>query len=411
MSEVRVVITGMGVVSPIGNSLAEVSRALRTDKHGIALMPEWNAVPHLRTRLAAKVEGLDLSYPRKKIRSMGRVSLLSLAATEQAVADAQLTEDDLRDPRTGIAYGSTSGSSSANEEWSRKLMSSGDGLLGIQSTEYIKFMSHTCAANLAIYYGVTGRVISTCSACVSASQAIGTGLETIRAGHADLMICGGAEEMHMSHAAVFDVMYATSTRYDAQPGLASRPFDAERDGLVVGEGAGTLVLERLDRAEKRGATIYGEVLGYGTNCDGTHVTNPSREGMAQAMRLALHNAQLSSDRIDYINAHATATEVGDIAESHATAAVLGHNTHTPISSTKSFTGHTLGACGAIEGAFCIAMMREGFIAPNRTLERVDERCAKLAYVGRDARQATLRITMSNNFAFGGINTSLIFGTL
>jgi 3-oxoacyl-[acyl-carrier-protein] synthase II len=409
VSEPRVVITGIGVVSPIGNSLAEVSLALREDRHGLGVMPEWQAVPHLRTRLAARVQGFEPSYPRKKIRSMGRVSLLSLGATEQAVADAELSEELLHATRTGIAYGSTSGSSSANEEWSRKLMTSGDGLLGIQSTEYIKFMSHTCAANLAIYYGVTGRVISTCSACVSASQAIGTGLETIRAGHADIMICGGAEEMHMSHAAVFDIMYATSTRYNDRPGMASRPFDAERDGLVVGEGAGTLVLERLDHAEKRRARIYGEVLGYGTNCDGTHVTNPSREGMAQAMRLALQNARLPAERIDYINAHATATEVGDIAESHATEAVLG--SRVPISSTKSFTGHTLGACGAIEAAFCMAMMRDGFIAPNRTLETPDPRCARLAYVGQDASSAKLRVSMSNNFAFGGINTSLIFGVL
>lgn len=408
MSDVRVVITGMGVVSPIGNSLAEVSRALRENKHGLSAMPEWDAIPHLRTRVAAKVQGLDLSYPRKKTRSMGRVSLLSLAATEQAVADAKLSDDLLRHPRTSVAFGSTNGSSSANEDWSRKLFS-GEGLLGIQATDYIKFMSHTCAANLGIYYGVTGRVISTCSACVSGSQAIGAGLETIRAGHADVVICGGAEEMHMSHAAVFDIMFATSVRYNDQPGMASRPFDVGRDGLVVGEGAGTLILERLDHAERRGAHIYGEVLGYGTNCDGTHVTNPSREGMAQAMRLALHNAALPAHRIDYVNAHATATEVGDIAESHATEAVLG--SHVPISSTKGFTGHTLGACGAIEAAFCIAMMRDGFIAPNRTLDTPDPRCAKLAYAGREATPAALRITMSNNFAFGGINTSLIFGVL
>ncbi len=406
MSNRRVVVTGVGIVSPIGNSLTAASASLREGRHGIVRSESWSNIEHLRTRLSAPVVGLTLSYPRKKVRTMGRVALLSLAATEQALAQSGLPVDVLHRPSTGIAYGSTHGSSSANEEWSQKILGS-KSLAGIQSTEYIKFMSHTCAANLAIYYGVTGRVISTCSACVSASQAIGTGAETIRAGRADIMICGGAEELHVSHAAVFDIMYATDSRHNDVPDRASRPFDKQRDGLVVGEGAGTLVLESYEHASARGATILAEVLGYGTNCDGTHVTSPSQAGMAGAMKLALADASLAASSIDYVNAHATATEVGDIAESHATALVLSDQV--PISSTKSFTGHTLGACGAIEAAFCIAMMREGFMAPNRTLEAVDERCAHLAYVGREARDAKLRICMSNNFAFGGINTSLILG--
>lgn len=406
MSSGRVVVTGVGVVSPIGNSLAECSGSLREGRHGIVRSEDFANIEHLRTRLSAPVVGLTLSYPRKKIRTMGRVALLSLAATEQALTQAGLSEEVLHRPSTGIAYGSTHGSSSANEEWSQKILGS-KSLAGIQSTEYIKFMSHTCAANLAIYYGVTGRVISTCSACVSASQAIGTGVETIRAGRADVMICGGAEEMHVSHAAVFDIMYATDSKHNDTPERASRPFDKDRDGLVIGEGAGTLILESYEHAKARGATILAEVLGYGTNCDGTHVTSPSQAGMAGAMRLALADAKLDASRIEYVNAHATATEVGDIAESHATAHVLSDQV--PVSSTKSFTGHTLGACGAVEAAFCIAMMHDSFVAPNRTLESVDERCAKLSYVGREAREAKLRICMSNNFAFGGINTSLILG--
>ncbi len=407
MSRTRVVITGIGLATPIGNSMREVSSALREDRHGILQMPEWGDIEHLQTRLGAKVQGLSFDYPRKRTRTMGRVSLLSLHATEQAVADSGIALDELKNGRTGIAYGSTNGSSSANEEWSRKLLVN-RGLQGIQSTEYIKFMSHTTAANLAIYYGVTGRVISTCAACVSASQAVGTGYETIRAGIQDVMIVGGAEELHSSHAAIFDIMYATSRRNET-PDLTPRPFDKGRDGLVIGEGAGTFVLESYERAKARGAHIHAEILGYGTNCDGTHVTNPSAEGMAGAMRLALGDAQLSSDRIDYVNAHATATEVGDIAESLATLRTLGADV--PISSTKSFTGHTLGGCGSIEAAFCIAMMRENFLAPNRTLTEVDPRCAPLTYLGREPREGKPRITMSNNFAFGGINTSLILGAV
>jgi 3-oxoacyl-[acyl-carrier-protein] synthase II len=402
----RVVVTGIGLATPIGNSLREASSAIREGRHGIQVMPEFAEMQHMQTRLGAIVKGLDFNYPRKKIRTMGRVSLLSLHATEQALADSGIKPEELNHPRVGVAYGSTSGSSSANEEWCKKLILA-KGLQGIQSTEYIKFMSHTCAANLGIYYGVTGRVISTCSACVSASQAIGQGYETIRAGMQDLMICGGAEEMHVSHAAIFDIMYAASSRYNDTPDLTPRPFDKARDGLVIGEGAGTFILETYERAKARGAQIHAEILGYGTNCDGTHVTNPSREGMAGAMRLALQDAELSPDRIDYVNAHATATEVGDIAESHATLSVLGSKV--PISSTKSFTGHTLGGCGAVEAAFCVAMMREGYIAPNRTLEEVDERCASLDYVGKTPRDLRPRICMNNNFAFGGINTSLILG--
>jgi len=220
------------------------------------------------------------------------------------------------------------------------------------------------------------------------------------------MICGGAEELHFVHAGVFDIMYATSTRYNDRPDLSPRPFDRERDGLVVGEGAGTFVLESLERATKRGAKIYGEVLGYGTNCDGTHVTSPSVHGMADAMRRALRDAKISPEQIDYINAHATATDVGDICESTAVMDVLGDRV--PISSTKGFTAHTLGACGAIEAAFCLAAMHDRFLPPNKNLDEVDPRCAPLAYVRGAPREARPTIVMSNNFAFGGINTSLIF---
>ncbi len=403
----RVVVTGIGLASPIGNDLRSVSEALRSGRHGIRTKPEWASIRDLDTRLAGEVTDLDLTgYPRKKARTMGRVGLLATYATEQAVNQAGLDEEILRSGRVGLAYGSTHGSSSEFEIWCRSLFKN-EGFAGLPSTAYLKFMSHTCAANLALYYGIRGRVVTTCSACVSASQAIGCGYETIKAGLEEVMICGGAEELHFTHAGVFDIMFATSRRYNDRPDESPRPFDADRDGLVIGEGAGTLVLESYDRAKSRGADVLAEVLGYGTNCDGTHVTSPSAEGMAGAMRLALRDAELSPDRVGYVNAHATATEVGDIAESLATAAVFGERV--PISSTKGFTAHTLGACGAIEAAFCIAMMNEGWLAPNRTLERLDPRCAPLDYVRGGPREARVAVAMSNNFAFGGLNTSLLFG--
>jgi 3-oxoacyl-[acyl-carrier-protein] synthase II len=211
--------------------------------------------------------------------------------------------------------------------------------------------------------------------------------------------------MHALHAGVFDIMFATSTRFNDRPEASPRPFDRDRDGLVVGEGAGTLVLEEFEHARRRGARIHAELIGYGTNCDGTHVTSPSAAGMAGAMQLALADARIAPERIDYVNAHGTATELGDIAESQATLQVLGPSV--PISSTKGHTGHTLGACGAIEAVFAIAMIQGGFIAPTRNLDALDERCAALNYVVREPVAGRLEVVMSNNFAFGGINTSLI----
>jgi 3-oxoacyl-[acyl-carrier-protein] synthase II len=279
----------------------------------------------------------------------------------------------------------------------------------MSGTAYLKFMSHTCAANLALSYGIRGRVVPTVSACASGSQAIGVGYETIRAGHAEVMLCGGAEELHFLHAGVFDIMYATSTRFNAAPDQSPRPFDRQRDGLVIGEGAATLVLEEYERARARGAPVFGEVLGFGMNCDGSHVTSPSAHGMAAAMRLALADAGIARDRVQYINAHGTATELGDIAESEATREVMGPGV--PFSSTKSYTAHTLGACGALESIFCFLAMRDRFLPSNRNLISPDPRCAALDYLIGPTREVRLDVAMNNNFAFGGINTSLLLGRI
>jgi 3-oxoacyl-[acyl-carrier-protein] synthase II len=405
MSERRVVITGIGLASPIGNTLAEVTEALKNKRHGVTYQKSWDEIGSLSTRLGAPVTGLDFTgLPRKKTRTMGRVSLLTTYASDKAVADAGLSAELLASGDVGLAYGSTHGSSSELEDFCRSLFRK-NSLQGLSSTSYLKFMSHTTAANLAMYYGIKGRIISTCTACTSSSQAIGSAYEAIKYGHHDVMLAGGAEELHFTHAGVFDILFATSTKYNDRPELSPRPFDANRDGLVVGEGACTVVLETYERAKARGAQIYAEVIGYGTNCDGSHLTNPSADGMAGAMKLALNDAGTAVDSIDYINAHGTATELGDIAETTATMNVLGDKI--PFSSTKSYTGHTLGACGAIEVAFCVAMMREGFLAPTRNLEEIDPRCAPLNYLRGDVREASLTTVMTNNFAFGGINTSLI----
>ncbi len=401
----RVAITGVGLATPIGHSLEAVSVSLREGRHGVRHVEAFDDVSAMVTRLGAPVVGaLRTTWPRKKVRTMGRVARLAAVASEAAVASAGIDEDTIASGRTGLAYGSTHGSSASLERFARTL-DQPDALLGLGSSTYLKFMSHTCAVNLAIFFGIRGRVMSTCSACVSASQAIGQGYEAIRFGLQDVMICGGAEELHWVSTGVFDVLQATSTHFNDRPDLSPRPFDRDRDGLVVGEGAGTFVLEDWGRARRRGATILAELVGYGTSCDGTHVTAPSSEGMEEAIKLALADARADASEVDYINAHATATDVGDREESLASWRVFSDRV--PISSTKGFTGHTLGACGAIEMAFCLAMMNDRFLAPNRNLENVDPACAPLAYVRGEARDATPNLLMNNNFAFGGINTSLL----
>lgn len=409
MNPRRVVITGVGIVCPIGHNLPEASASLRSGRHGIVAMPEWGRVEEMRTRLAGVVTGLELErrWHRKKTRTMGRVALLAAYSAEQALADAKLDEETLGSGATGLSYGSNSGSSEALAEFCTTLLTT-QSMKGLQSTSYLKFMPHTCAANLAQFFGIRGRVVPVTSACASGAQAIGTAYEAVKYGLQDVMIAGGADEMHYTTAVTFDLMFATSTNYNERPDLSPRPFDAKRDGLVVGEGAATVVLESYERAKARGATIYAEVLGYGTNCDGLHITAPSEQGMREAMHRSLRDAGLGPDRVDYVNAHGTATDIGDVAESNATREVFGRPV--PVSSTKSYTGHTMGACGPIEAAFSISMLREGFLAPTRNLVEVDPRCADLDYV-REVRDVRPAIIMSNNFAFGGVNTSLILGRL
>jgi 3-oxoacyl-[acyl-carrier-protein] synthase II len=402
----RVVVTGMGGLSPLGHDWPTVRTKLRSGVSGVSTIEEWSRFEGLQTRLAAPVADftMPLHWPRKKTRTMGRVSQLAARATELALADAALAGSSvLTDGSTGVAYGSTSGSPPAMEIYARQFLAS--TTKGIAATDYVQFMSHTCAANLAVFFGLKGRLIPTCSACTSGSQGIGYAYESIRAGRQTLMIAGGAEELHPIDAAVFDIMYATSTRNDA-PTTTPRPFDRERDGLVVGEGAGTLLLEDLEHARRRGARIQGEVVGFATNCDGRHITNPDPDGMQRVMEEALRDAGIAAGAVGYVNAHGTATKLGDVAESIATERVFGRRV--PVSSLKGFMGHTLGACGALEAWITLAMVAEGWAAPTLNLDEVDPECAPLDYIVAAPRALDTEYAVSNNFAFGGVNTSLVF---
>jgi 3-oxoacyl-[acyl-carrier-protein] synthase II len=397
----------MAGLSPLGSDWPTVREGLLGLRSGVRVMSEWAAYDGLDTRLGAPVPNFAVPahYPRKKTRSMGRVALMATRATELALADAGLTGHPvLADGSTGIAYGSTSGSPPAMEIYAEAFYTK-RSLKGIAGTDYLHVMSHTCAANLAQFFGITGRVVPTCSACTAGSQGIGYGYEAIVSGRQNVMVTGGAEELHAVNAAVFDIMFATSKRND-EPHRTPRPFDRDRDGLVVGEGAGTLVLEALEHAQARGARIYAEIAGFGTNGDGTHITNPDVRGMQRVMELALQDAGLAPRDVGYVNAHGTATEAGDIAESVATHRVFGGAI--PISSLKSYLGHTLGAGGALEAWITIMMLLEDWFAPTLNLDEPDPRCAPLDYVRGGPRSLRATHAMSNNFAFGGVNTSLIF---
>lgn len=400
----RVVITGMGIVSPLGTTVDANFAALKKGEHGIVHMDAWQGYGGLNCLLGAPVQGELSTYPRKRIRTMGRVGRLALQATESALAQAALPEGMLSSGEVGLCYGSTHGSTEETENFCRTLFRD-ESFAGISGSSYPKFMSHTCAANLAMALELRGPVLPVVSACTSASQSIGMAFDLVRMGRQPVMVGGGAEELHVVHAGVFDLVFAASTAYNDRPNESPRPFDRSRDGLVVGEGAGTLVLESLEHAEARGAKILGEILGFATNCDGDHITAPSRDGMARVMRNALKDARLEAADIDYVNAHATATEIGDITETAAIAEVFGSTTR--VSSTKGHTGHTLGACGAIEAIYCVEMLREQILIPTRNLTEVDDRCAALNYLRDVDTGAKPRIVMNNNFAFGGINTSMI----
>jgi len=402
----RVVVTGMAGISPLGNDWASVRERLGAYRNAIVRMEDWADYEGLNTRLGAPAMPFELSsrFNRKTTRSMGRVALLATRASELALQDAGLLDHPiLSSGQVGVSFGSSAGTPSAIGDFGR--MMEERTTRGINATTYIKMMAHTAPVNIGVFFGVTGRVFTTSSACTSGSQGIGYAYEAIKSGKQVAMIAGGAEELCATEAAVFDTLFATSTCNDT-PETTPRPFDRARDGLVIGEGAGCLILEEYEHALARGATIYAELVGFGTNSDGTHVTQPNAATMKVAMELALQDANLAPEAIGYVNAHGTATQQGDLAESQATHELFG--SRMPISSLKSYMGHTLGACGALEAWFSIEMMREGWFAPTLNLNEVDPECGELDYIRGEGRRLDCEYVMSNNFAFGGINTSLIF---
>lgn len=401
----RVVVTGVGGICSLGDNWPQIADNFFNGRSGIRYMPEWDTYEDLNTRLGGPIEEFSVPkhWTRKQLRSMGRVSRLAVYASEKALESAGLLADEsIQDGRMGVACGSSTGSTDEVKAFGNMLLNADSS--GLNANSYVRMMPHTTAANISIFFKLKGRMIPTSSACTSGSQGIGYAYEAIKFGRISMMLAGGAEELCPTEAMVFDALYATSLKNDT-PEKSPSPYDVMRDGLVIGEGAGMLVLEELEHALARGATILAEVVGFGCNSDGAHITKPEKATMQQAMQLALDDAGLEPSAIGYVNGHGTATEQGDIAETLATEALFG--SQMPISSQKSFLGHTLGACGGLESWFSIEMLNSDRYVPTLNLQQVDERCGKLNYFV-EPRVMHNDYVMNNNFAFGGVNTSLIF---
>jgi 3-oxoacyl-[acyl-carrier-protein] synthase II len=404
----RVVVTGMAGVTSLGSDWPTIEANFKAGKSGIRYMAEWDRFGELNTRLGGPVDDFvqPKRWTRKQTRSMGRVSKLAVYAAERALEHAGLLGDErIQDGRMGVACGSSTGSTDEIKAFGNMLLNSvADGL---NANSYIRMMPHTTAANISIFFGLKGRLIPTSSACTSGSQGIGYAYEAIKFGRLPMMLAGGAEELCPTEAMVFDALYATSLKNDT-PHLSPRPYDSGRDGLVIGEGAGILVLEELEHALARGATIHAEIVGYGTNCDAAHVTKPDEAGQAAAMRAALAEAGIAPVAVQYINAHGTATPVGDVVETQAIRQAFGaHAERLALSSTKSMHGHMMGATGAVEFLATVMSVAQGAMPPTAHWLGPDPQCDLDCVPNQGRRGQDIEYAMSNSFAFGGSNAALL----
>jgi 3-oxoacyl-[acyl-carrier-protein] synthase II len=400
----RVVITGLGAVSPFGHDVESLMEGIEKRRNAVRLMEGWDCYTGLRSHVAAPAEIRDeRKIPRHKRRFMGRMSVFSAQAAEQALTDAGIDPSGLRQIRIGCAIGSTMGSAkSINDAF--ELMLPGKDISRLNSSMFFRCMSHTAAANVAQYLELEGHTIAPSAACASALHAIGAGYDIVRLDRQDVMLCGGAEEVHPTVTGSFDVLMATSAGFNNAPSKTPRPFDRDRDGLVCGEGSGVLVLEEYERALRRGARIYAEITGYHTNGNGSHVSQSHKGSMVRCMERAMDDAGVTPADIDYINAHATATLQGDQEEAEAIREVFGASV--PVSSLKGYIGHTLGASGAIELIATLLMMQRGVVYPTLNLENISPECLGIDHI-TEARGKKLDVVLKNCFAFGGINAALV----
>jgi 3-oxoacyl-[acyl-carrier-protein] synthase II len=405
----RVVVTGMGCISPVGNTVKQTWEALLAGKSGSAMITAFDASKH-KTKFAAEVKGFDAQafFGNRDARKMDRFTQLAIVAAQEALDHSGLKIDDTNRDRVGILIGTGIGGIGTILEQVEVMRERGPDRV---SPFLVPMMiSDSAPGMLAIRVGARGPNMAIATACASGNNSIGDAMETIRRGAADVMIAGGAEASLVPLAmAGMNVMGALSTRND-EPETASRPFDKTRDGFVMGEGSGMLIIESLESAKARNANILCELTGYGTTDDAYHISAPAENGAGAAlsMKLALENAGLTISDVDYINAHGTSTPLNDKSETAAIKSVFGEQAYSvPVSSTKSMTGHLLGASGAVEAVVCVMAIREGMIPPTIHYQTPDPQC-DLDYVPNQARQASLKHVMSNSFGFGGHNATLVF---
>ncbi len=400
----RVVITGLGTICPLGSNVEEYIAGIESNKSAVVKMENWKEYIGLNNLVAAPAElKNEKKIPRKKRRSMGRMGIFSVQAAQEAVDDARLDASVIGSARTGCVIGSTMGGAEAMNNTFELMLPEKD-LSKLSSMNFFKCVSHTAAMNVSQCFGIKGYVMATSAACASGLQAIGTGYGLIQAGKQDVMLCGGAEELHASVAGSFDILYATSTNFNDKPELTPRPFDKNRDGLVCGEGCGILVLEDYEHARKRNAEIYAEVVGYHTCGSGEHVSQSNKKTMIECMKETIKTANIVAEDIDYIGAHATATLHGDQEESEALKEVFGDKV--PVSSLKGYIGHTLGASGSIELIAALKMMEKNKIYPTRNLTDIAVDCKGIQHV-MEIQNKEINYILKNCFAFGGINASVI----
>ncbi|THF69772.1 beta-ketoacyl-[acyl-carrier-protein] synthase II [Deinococcus sp. Arct2-2] len=404
----RVVITGLGPVTPIGLGAAAYAEAQRAGKSGIGLITHFDA-SSTASKIAGEVnDSLDAYVDPREARKMDRYVHLALAGADLAVADSGLTAEELRGERTGTLLGSGIGGVKTFEDQSRVLVERGAGRI---SPMFIPMMiANMASGHVSMRFGATGPSSTVVTACATGTGAIGDAARYIQLGLADVMIAGGSEAA-ITPIAIggFSNMKALSTRND-DPQTASRPFAASRDGFVLGEGAGVVILEEYEKAKARGATIYAEVVGYGTSADAHHITMPAPEGRGAqvAMRMALATAGVNPDQVGYINAHGTSTHFNDLHETQGIKAVFGDHAHKlAVSSTKSMTGHLLGAAGAIEAIAVAQALKDGILPPTINLAGDEDPALDLDYIPDGARQTQVEYALSNSFAFGGQNAALL----
>ena len=400
----RVVITGTGVVSPFGKGADRLAAALEAGESGVSRLPEPAYAGNPGPQVAGVIHDVDTSeIPRKNRRSMSPMSAYAFLAAQEALAQAGIGEEIVTGGRLGVSIGSTLGSVAELEAVFREYLPA-HSLDNVKALMFFRFMGHSVAANVAQTLGVCGRVIGASAACSSGAQSIGLGYETVAHGLQDYMLCGGADEYHPLFPGTFDIMAAASVGYNDAPQSAPRPFDKDRDGVVCSEGTGVVLLETLDSALTRGAEILAEVTGFSSTSDAASIASPDPRPVRLCMEQALASAGLVPADIGYINAHATGTRQGDIAESQAIAALFGNTV--PVSSLKGHLGHTMAASGAIETIACVAMMRKETLFPTRNLDTPAEECSGILHLRQPEARKVTHI-LKNSFAFGGINCSLI----